>query len=157
VRRTQNGFTVLELAITVTLSGILLAASVPAVGLLLQSGNLNSAVDQAAGHLRLARQMAAATGFPQLVVWSEADGSYRIVEDRNGNGNADSAESSLGPFLLPERISVDAENTEITAAPLRFLPDGSASASGFLTYRSERGRSAALQLIGSTGQVKRHK
>jgi prepilin-type N-terminal cleavage/methylation domain-containing protein len=61
----ERGFTLIELAITVLVLGILIGFSVPAFGRLSASYQLHGASENIAGQLRLAREKALATGVTQ--------------------------------------------------------------------------------------------
>ena len=62
-----RGFTLIELAITLTVIGLVLAFSVPAFRNLSGSQGLKGAAENVAGQLRLARQKAVATGTVQPI------------------------------------------------------------------------------------------
>ena len=63
----ERGFTLVELAVTVLVLGILLAFSVPAFSNLSASYQLKGTTQAIAGQLRLAREKAIATGVTQPV------------------------------------------------------------------------------------------
>ena len=65
--RRSHGFTLIEMLITVTVIGLLLAFSVPAFRSLSGSQGLKGAAENVAGQLRLARQKAVSTGTVQPI------------------------------------------------------------------------------------------
>jgi len=76
-RHRCQGFTLIELMITLTVLGILVAFSVPAFMRLSGSQRLKGATENVAGQLRLAREKAVATGISQPVHFVGAT-TYRI-------------------------------------------------------------------------------
>jgi type IV fimbrial biogenesis protein FimT len=65
--RRSHGFTLIEMLITVTVIGLVLAFSVPAFRSLSGSQGLKGAAENVAGQLRLARQKAVSTGVVQPI------------------------------------------------------------------------------------------
>ena len=65
--RNESGFTLVELAITVLVLGILLAFSIPSLSALNQTQSLRGAAEDVAAQLRLARAKAIGTGVVQPV------------------------------------------------------------------------------------------
>jgi len=63
--RTERGFTLIELAITILVMGIVLGFSLPAFNRISASYQLRGAAEDVAGQLRLAREKAIATGVEQ--------------------------------------------------------------------------------------------
>jgi prepilin-type N-terminal cleavage/methylation domain-containing protein len=65
VRRSSSGFTLVEIAVTILIMGLLLALSVPTIQSLSGSYTLKGNSEAIAGQLRLAREKAIATGVDQ--------------------------------------------------------------------------------------------
>jgi Tfp pilus assembly protein FimT len=145
----------LELAVTVSVAGLSLAVSIPAIAPLLQSNNLTAAADQVAGHLRLARQMAVSDGVPRIVFWDADEQMYNIARDTNGNDQVDNGETTYGPFSLPDHICWTTPSQDgLAGTQLTFSRQGGASQSGRVIFQNPRGQSLGLLLLGPTGQVK---
>lgn len=66
-REPSGGFTLVELAITLLILGMLIALGIPAIGSLSQSQMLTSNVENIAAQLRMARQRAISVGSAQIV------------------------------------------------------------------------------------------
>ena len=155
--RTQAGFSLIDLAVAITIIGITLAASIPALSKLGQSNNLLNSTEQVAGHLRLARQKAVTRGVPHILAWDEWTQQYVIVMDQNGNGLPDSTESREGPFDLPFGVTLQNSTTQgFTASLLTFSPGGSASESGTVILSNNRGDEKNLSVLAPTGHVRVH-
>lgn len=150
----EAGYSLIELAVVIILLGITLAASIPAFSRLMQSNSLQNAANQVSGHMRLARQMAVASGVPYIVDWDSTE-SYLLVRDDNQNDAPDVGEPADGPFTLPSRVSLEnSEDDGFTSSLVVFSRDGSASESGTLVLSNDRGHSLNLMLLAPTGQVR---
>jgi len=69
-----RGFTLVELAVTLTVLGLLLAFSIPAFSRINQSYQLKATADNMSGTLRMWRERAIATGVPQQVHFHNLSG-----------------------------------------------------------------------------------
>jgi len=69
-RSRTSGFTLVEMAVTILVLGLLLAFSVPAFQNISSSYQLQGATQNIAAQLRLAREKAMATGMDQPVHWA---------------------------------------------------------------------------------------
>ncbi len=75
----ESGFSLIELAIVVTVIGLMLAMGIPAYKTLSQSQSLRGASQNVAGQITLARARAMATGVTQTVNFDASTTPARIV------------------------------------------------------------------------------
>ena len=82
----SGGFSLVELAITVMILGMIFAFGVPAINGLSNRYQLRGAIDDISGQLKLAREKAIATGIDQTVHFSAGymGADYRSEERRVG-------------------------------------------------------------------------
>jgi len=153
----EAGFTIVELMVVLLIVSITLAASVPAFNRYLASNTLQNAAEEFAGHLRLARQTAVAQGVPQIVSWDVDAKTYTIVTDTNGDAIAQAGEPVLGPFSLPNGITLANDGGDpFAGTQVSFNPNGSASQSGTGVLSNDRNGSLSLSVLSPTGQVRVH-
>ncbi len=155
-KRSRNaGFTAVEIAVSMVVIGLTLAATLPAFGRFITSNSLQNGAEQMAANLRLARQMAVSDGDDRLFIWDASKWAYVIVRDENGDGQVQSGEEKAGPYSLPEHVEwkSPAQGTNISSGMITFSPDGSASTSGSVMFENSRGNQVTLTLLGPTGQV----
>src|SRR5437867_1428868 len=120
----SKGFTLVEIAVTILLFGLLLALAVPSVQSLSGSYHLKGATENLAGQLRLGRERAIATGKNQhfhVGFNPIPGGDYYIIDHST---NVVSAQ-----WKLPKGISYYINVGSITFVDMK--PDGRASSSGF--------------------------
>ncbi len=88
--RTERGFTLIELAITILVMGIVLGFSLPAFNRISASYQLRGAAEDMAGQLRLAREKSIATGVPQPmhIPATLTNGTYRTYHIHYPSGIA---------------------------------------------------------------------
>jgi prepilin-type N-terminal cleavage/methylation domain-containing protein len=132
-RRHERGFSLVELAITVLVLGMLFGFSIPALRSLSSSQQLVGATENVAAQLRLARERAIASGTDQPVRFS---GTASYFVDLPG-GTA---------WTLPQGITfATSMNTTYT-----MKRDGRSSGSGAIVLRDARGirDTVSIQLSG---------
>ena len=131
----ERGFTLIELAITVLVMGILLAFSVPAFNSLSGTYQLHGATENIAAQLRLAREKAIATGVQQPMHFVSST-TYHI---HYPSGIAST-------WNLPRGITV------VTGVGnfYRMGSDGRCDASGLVVLRDQRNNrdTVSIQLSG---------
>lgn len=157
IAHAQAGYSLTELMTVILILGITLTASIPAFSRFMQSNNLRDAAMQFAGHFRLARSMAVASGVPYIVDWDLDTERYEVVRDDNNNGAPDIGEPATGPFPLPKHVILQNPNDEdlrFSSTRVVFTRSGSASESGMLLLSNDRGHSKSLLLLAPTGQVR---
>lgn len=123
--RAPNGFTIIDVLITVTISGILATIAVPSFAHLWRSQQLDSSTRMMLRSLALARQEAikrgrALTLANNIASWSSG---WLLFQDDNNNGHYDPDELLLRTFpALPEGISLTG-NTNVSSY-IRYTSSG---------------------------------
>lgn len=120
-----RGFTLVEMAVTILVLGLIFAFSIPAFRSVSASQQLKGATENIAAQLRLAREKAIATGIDQPMHFSPFDSDYHI--------HYLSGEIPVR-WKLPRGITYYSVGVQPT-----LLRDGRASASGEIILRDERG------------------
>src|SRR5690348_12406142 len=82
---TSSGFTLVEIAVTILILGLLFAIAAPSVQQLSGSYHLKAVGENLAGQLRLARERAIATGKNQHFHFSSFSGSDYYIYDHTTN------------------------------------------------------------------------
>jgi type IV fimbrial biogenesis protein FimT len=155
VRTRERGFSLVEMMVTLVLMAIAMATAIPAFTRYLHGNSVRGASLELAAHFRLARQRAVTEGVPQIVAWSDTAGTHRIVADVNENGTIDNGEPVLGPYTLPQQVSLEnPDSLGFTGDQVIFVRAGGASETGRLVLSSELGESRSVLLLGPTGQVR---
>jgi prepilin-type N-terminal cleavage/methylation domain-containing protein len=153
---TQGGFTLVELAVALSVLGVLAMVSVPAITRYIQDYRLDGASSNLIGELRLCRHRAVAEGNNYVMILNPATETYTILDDDNNNGDADHGEQVVGPVDMPGGL--DLRNGPWIPFPddkITLRPNGTADATGILTVRNNRGRERLLYMIASTGFAKK--
>jgi len=135
--RGQNGFTLIEMLVVLTILGLvggLLLARGPARSAAL---DMRAATTTVAGALRLARTRAIATNRPTLVRFDTASGHLQV--------GSDAARS------LPSGIAMAVVTVREQGPAIRFLPDGSST--GGRVELAGAGRTAQMEVDWLTGRV----
>lgn len=154
-RRGRDGrFGFSDLVVVLLIFGIVTASAVPGFNRFMRSIELNKQVQRVASMLRVVRQKAITDNRVCIVSWSAAENRWGSWVDVNGNGRLDEGESSETPVTLPSWLRIDRAGTNpFPSDTLRFLPDGSASASGSLIFSNSDGYSRSLSVVRLTGMV----
>lgn len=115
-RLPSGGFTLVELAVTLTVLGLLLAFSVPAFQQINRSYRLKNAVQHAAGEMRMWRERAIASGETQWVHfhslsnnanWHIHSGTQLVWGGRFPNGVTLYTSTASPKFTKEGRVSPD--------------------------------------------------
>lgn len=155
IRRGEEGFSLIELAVAIVLTTIMMLASLPALTRYLQTHQMVGAVNNMAADLRLCRSRAAAEGNDIVFTWSVANKTYTVLDDDNGNGSADVGEAVIGPRDLPDSVTLtNGPDTPFVGTSVTFQSDGSASQSGQFTIADTHGFSQEIQVVRVSGLVK---
>ena len=151
----QTGFTMVEVMVVVAIMGVSMLAALPSFRGYLQSNRVNDTARELSGRMRMARQSAVAEGIPRIVTWNFDAGSYLVVRDDNGDGQAQDGEPRLGPFTISEELDLASKEGEGFAGDqVIFRPNGSASGTGTLVLANEAGYLLELTVLAPTGQVR---
>jgi Tfp pilus assembly protein FimT len=143
-----------DLVVVLLIFGLVTACSVPGLNRFLRSLDLNKQVQRVATMLRVVRQKAITDNRVYVVWWNPADLSFSYWNDENDDGKRDEREEAGEPVALPAWVKVDrSETNPFPSDSLRFLPDGSASASGSLIFANSDGYARSLSVVRLTGMV----
>jgi type IV fimbrial biogenesis protein FimT len=150
-----EGFTAVEVMVTLVIAGLILAAGVPSFRNLIQTNDLQSGADEFAGRLRLARQAAVAEGVSYIVDWNDQDQTYTVGRDDNGDNQLQAGEIQSGPFSLPNSLTLENSQADgFSGSQVIFGPAGSASESGTVVLQNSNGITLNLTVLAPTGQVR---
>ncbi|MEK7329511.1 MAG: prepilin-type N-terminal cleavage/methylation domain-containing protein [Candidatus Eisenbacteria bacterium] len=137
-RPSTRGFTLVEMAVTILVLGLLFAFSIPAYQNVSASYQLKGATENVAAQLRLAREKAIATGMdqPMHFTYNYLDSDYHI---HYASGFVPAK------WKLPQGITY----YSVTVNPT-MLRDGRTSASGNIILRDTRGNrdTVSVQMSG---------
>lgn len=151
-RLRSKGFTLVELMVVISIFGLVLAASIPAMGRFLQSWKLGGEIDQFAAALRTARSAAVMKNIDTVFEFDQAKGEYSYFEDEDRDGNKDNGEYRSATMQMSAGIYLDAysfDNPRIV-----FGPKGNANESGTVTLRNSHDRTRTISIFGGTGNIR---
>lgn len=177
----RNGFSLIDLVVSLGLVGVLAGLATPVLTQGRRVAMARSAADYLAGRFQLARTDAIKRHTHVAFRWEEGEHGYQMAAYRDGNGNgvraADIAVGIdpvwLAPERLPDRFAaidftlqagtppLDETDGEDSTEPIRlgrsrilsFSPLGSAS-SGTIYVAGPNGPQLALRVLGATGRVR---
>ncbi|HEY6221889.1 MAG TPA: GspH/FimT family pseudopilin [Candidatus Eisenbacteria bacterium] len=153
-RRRDGRFGLSDLVVVLLIFGIVTASAVPGFNRFMRSLDLNKQVQRVAAMLRVVRQKAITDNRVCVVWWNAGEKRWGFWEDENNNGKRDEGESTEAPVTLPASLRVDRAGTNpFPSDSVRFLPDGSASASGSLIFSNPDGYTRSLSVVRLTGMV----
>jgi type IV fimbrial biogenesis protein FimT len=149
-RSFRDGFTLVELLVTIGILSLMLAASWGRIGSLIHQHRLTGAATTLATHLRLARERAVTEGNNYVVTFLPSGDGYEIWDDEGNDdldGPADSRTThSFAPGTALSAARFFASNRVI------FHADGSANASGWARITNGE-NSRSITVLASTGKV----
>lgn len=152
--RRDGRFGLPDMIVVLLIFGVVTASAVPGFNRFMRSLDLNKQVQRIATTLRVARQKAITANNATVVWWNAADRSWGWWEDDNLNGKRDDGEATEAPVTLPGWIVLGRSSTNpFPSDSIRFLPDGSASASGSLMFSNSDGFTRSLSVVRLTGMV----
>lgn len=133
MRNSSSGFTLIELAVVIVVFGVIAAFSVPALTGMNRTQRLKAGVDNVAGQLRLAREIAIGTGRTQTMHYT-----YNfVVAGRSTDYHIHNA--AVGTtWRLPRGVSYYWGAG--TASSYTFATDGRSSISGMVILQDTGGR-----------------
>jgi prepilin-type N-terminal cleavage/methylation domain-containing protein len=137
-RTDTPGFTMVELAITLVVIGIIFTFSIPAYQNLTQSNLLHGATANMAAQMRLAREKAIATGVDQPMKFqaNTTSSDYRILL---ANGQVPAK------WKLPKGITYYG----MTVSTVTLQKDGRASTANTIVLRDQRGNRDTVSVLVS--------
>jgi type IV fimbrial biogenesis protein FimT len=139
--RPDNGYTVVELLVVLTIVGVLMSIAIPRVALLLDRIAVDSAASDVQASLSLARSLALAGGIPVAV---EVDSQSGVVRIRRGGERLQSR--NVGQL---HQVRLVATRDSLTYDP-RGLGRGAAN----LSIVIRRGAAAETVFISRLGRVR---
>ena len=147
-----EGYTLLELLLTCTILGVVLAAAVPNLRSYRESQRMQHAGQQVAAACRTAQSRARSENHSIVIEYRPVDNAFAIVDDENENGQADAGESlTLHP--LPEGSTLQA--TTFTNDRLLFDKRGRVVQGGRVVVAGRDGvQPKTVTIAAGTGQVR---
>lgn len=150
-KRTNEGFTLTELMITILILGLVAILALPTYGRFMQDWKLNGEADQLAGVLRAARSAAVMKNIDVVFTFNMDTNTYSYFEDVNGNGVRDKAEYRSATFELYNGIMITAHT--LPGTTLTFGSRGNTRDSGSITLRNAYNRNKLVRIFGGTGNI----
>lgn len=149
----DRGFSALELMVALVISGMMLAATLPAFRTSFVEHRLKSAANQVQSAMRLTRAKAIAEDVGYLIAMYPSTNSYFLVQDTDGDGSPNwGTEPSEGPIDLPTGILLRNNLSQSFASDtIGFNANGTATSGGILAVENDRGEKMYIQLIQSSG------
>ena len=152
--RSNGGFTLPELMVVLVIFGIVTAVALPGFNKFMRSLDLNSQVQKTATMIRVIRQKAITENNNFVVYWDSTNKGWGWWDDDDNDGVKDGMENYATPEKLPDWITVTNSTTNpFPSDSLRFMPNGSASASGSVIFSNPDGFTRSLSVVRPTGMV----
>jgi prepilin-type N-terminal cleavage/methylation domain-containing protein len=149
--RTNTGFTLTELMITVLIIGIIAALSVPGFARFLNTWKLKGDADHFAAAVRTARAAAVTKNINTVFTFNKANGTFFYFEDADRDGTLDDGEYRSATYRLEPGI-VFAGHT-LSNPTMTFGSMGNTRESGSITLRNSYNRTRTVRIFGGTGNV----
>lgn len=151
MRNGRNGFSLPELMIVILVMGILLAASIPAMGKFMQSWRLNGEANELATYLRLARTAAVTKNMDVVFVFDANNGEYYYIEDADGNGVHDGGEYESAIQQFPAGIEFDSYT--IPQQWIVFGPKGNTVDGGSFVIKNNHNGTKRVRVFSGSGNI----
>lgn len=147
----NRGFSLAELMIVVTIMGLVLAVSSPAMMRFADSWRLEGEISKMSTVMRAARSTAVTRNVNVLFIFDQTDGEYYTVEDTNGDGSATAGERQSPVHTLPAGFVI--ENYTMGQQWVTFGPKGNTGDGGTITVRGKRQQEKSIRVYSGTGNV----
>ncbi|HVO58803.1 MAG TPA: GspH/FimT family pseudopilin [Dongiaceae bacterium] len=149
-RRSNRGFTLIELVMVVAIGMILAAMALPALKSSLQYFRLRSAVSSVTGAIQSTRYRAIFDGCPYNISFDATANTYQIASETNGGSACASSFTNVGT-AVPWGISNVVLNQNTT---LQFKPSGLVTATtGAMTMTLTYGPNTKTITVSNYGNV----
>lgn len=150
-RREVRGFTLTELMIVITIMGVMMAVSTPALSRYYSNWRLNGAASQMAMSMRAARSTAVNKDIDTVFLFDKDGGQYHILEDTNGNGDPDAGERETTVQGLPKGVSID--DFTVPQESITFNSKGSTQDGGVIVMKGRGNYEIQIRVYSGTGNV----
>lgn len=154
----NQGFTLLDLLLTITIAGILLGLGIPSFNQVLRSSRLTTSINQLVVTMNFARSTAISHNQAVSVRKSGAnwEQGWTVFVDHNGNGEASTKDTVLRTYAaLPNGYSLRSRVNRVT-----FRPSGTSGGSSFGLCDNSAGNNkpksntARMMIISPVGRVR---
>jgi len=149
--RRNAGFSLTELMVGVTLTGIVLAATVPNLHSYRESQRMTAAGDQIASAIRDAQARARSQNHEIVLEYRTSTNEFAVIDDLNGNGTADAGEQVT---VSPMPNGVKLASTTLTGNQLIFNGRGRSVNSGKIVLAGNHVENREVSVAAGTGRVK---
>jgi prepilin-type N-terminal cleavage/methylation domain-containing protein len=150
-RRMENGFSVVELLVVISVMGVILAFSFVSLQQGMPGHQLQGTSSKLASELRLARQKAVTENNNYTITFDPATESYEIWDDDESDGYRSPGERTR-VLPLPEGIQFGTINIGASNA-LTFRPNGSADKGGYVDLYTDCPVRRRVEVVRATGNV----
>lgn len=150
-RRCVRGFSLTELMIVISILGLLVAVSSPALARFAANWRLNGAAATMAMHMRAARSAAVNKNIDVVFIFDQDAGEYHFLEDENSNGNADAGERETSVQELPTGVTI--KDFTVPQTSITFSSKGSTSDGGTILMTGRGGKFIQIRVYSGTGNV----
>jgi type IV fimbrial biogenesis protein FimT len=151
MRRKNDGFTLTELMIVISIFGLVAVLALPNYGRFVATWRLNGEAQQFATTLRTARSSAVMKNIDVVFSFDMDANTYSYFEDTNRDGNHDAGEYMSATYALPEGITITAFT--LSNPVLTFGSKGNTRESGTITLRNVLNNTKDIRIYGGTGNV----
>jgi type IV fimbrial biogenesis protein FimT len=151
IGRNIDGFTLVELMITISILGLIAVMSVPNYQRFMMGWRLNGETQQLASALRTARSSAVMKNIEVVFTFDPDDGTYSWFEDANRNGHVDNGEYQSAEYDIGETLEIAAYT--LSSTTLTFGSKGATRESGSITLRNPINHVRRVRIFGGTGNV----
>jgi prepilin-type N-terminal cleavage/methylation domain-containing protein len=149
--RTEKGFTLTELMITIMIIGIISALSLPGFARFMGTWKLAGDADHFAAAIRTARAAAVTKNVTTVFSFDRDAGTFFYYEDTDGDGNRDDTEYCSATYRLEPGVVFSAHT--LSSPTMSFGAMGSTRESGSITLRNSYNRTKTVRVFGGTGNV----
>lgn len=150
-KRFCSGFTLVELMIIISITGLVAVLSVPNFNRFMQTWRLNGEIQEFATALRMARSSAVMKNIDVVFSFDDVANTYSYFEDNNGNGKIDAGEVSSPTYEMSPGITITAYT--LSSTTMTFGGKGNTRESGTITLRNVNNKTKAVRIYGGTGNI----